>query len=413
MGERILGIKTEKNYLVWEVQGNTVHVLSTWYTGLPVQKAHVKNRLRKIEYEYPNLDDASFAQFGRFRTSTPYRAASWYPLIPGSSPIHPCGRIVDYVRKGYTVGMRIFRDDPGLAVPVRWYFPEQQNELRQAIPYEHPFGSRSWDLESEYPLKLGEVFERQWHSGREEIDVRGIGLCGSIDQWENGCSNGDAVRPLNPGTGQPCCCGPGSLAITGGAAAGGPSLQALNVLQEITGGAAAGRVPIIQEIAGGAAAGSVDYGKKEITGGAAGGGPTPFGLGKAVRVEGGAAGGGKPIFEDEPEIIETCMNCPGGASNTYALTIAGATGGAAIWNGTWLAPYDSACIWTGTGPDGIFQVKFVAITGGVAIQVILGGSAANAYQLNLIADCFGPFTLNRLGTPFSGHPATCDVETYP
>lgn len=107
--------------------------------------------------------------------------------------------------------MRFFKDDLGIETEVEWYYVP---ENRPVLPYFTPFRSGDWVLREEQPI-LGEVAgTRKYFAGNVADDLDGLGLCGSRDQWENGCSILDDIRPINPTTLQPCCCGPGSIPFT-------------------------------------------------------------------------------------------------------------------------------------------------------------------------------------------------------
>jgi hypothetical protein len=104
--------------------------------------------------------------------------------------------------------MRFFKDDLGIETAVEWYYVP---ETRPCLDYFSPFRSNDWILREDQPI-LGEVANtRSYFAGQVSDDVNGAGLCGSREQWEGGASILDPIRPLNPTTGQPCCCGPGSL----------------------------------------------------------------------------------------------------------------------------------------------------------------------------------------------------------
>ena len=234
-GTGAIGIQPEKPFLVMARELDELILLHPWLDELGTINPDKPIKSRKLEYEWPSLDGCRFSFFRKHDTGPRYRAVSWVADGIGRTPLHPCGRIVDRLRTCYQTEMRFYRHDIGVTVPVKWYFVP---EGRAAVPYEHPFVSRNWELNSDYPTILGETFERTHYSGREPVELNGVGLCGSRDAWENGAGPGETIKPMNATTGQPCCCGPGVLRVTGGAAAG-PKPPAMVVRG---GGAAGGNV---------------------------------------------------------------------------------------------------------------------------------------------------------------------------
>lgn len=104
--------------------------------------------------------------------------------------------------------MRFFPDDLSTQTPVEWYYVPDD---RPAVPYGHPFGSADWDKRGD-PRLLGEVpGTATYYAGDHAQELLGLGICGSKEQWENGPSILDDVRPINPTTGRQCCCGRGAL----------------------------------------------------------------------------------------------------------------------------------------------------------------------------------------------------------
>lgn len=220
-GTPLFGLRTETNYVCIESVPGFVTIVNDWPADLATRIVRKPVWIREKLYEYPLLDPGQFVNFTKYDTRARYRPASWYPCRPGDSVINPCGRIVDHLRVCYTVNMRTFFDDPGATIPVQWYFPDMEAfPDRGSIPYDHPFGSRNWDLEHDYETLLGERYQpRPWHSGSARAELSGLGLCGSMNQWNRGASAADAVKPINNRTGSPCCCGPGVLVLGGGPAA--------------------------------------------------------------------------------------------------------------------------------------------------------------------------------------------------
>lgn len=213
-------IKRERPYLVTESNGTEISVLLDWPSPLAGFVPYRASKCRLLEYDYFNLADGRFSGFTKYQTGAAYFPASWHPERPFSSPLNPCGRYVDMLQGDqlYRVGMRLDPSDPTATTLVRWYFPNEEPWLkkyfphhrREAIPYIHPFGSRVWMIGQDYPLLLGEVLlPRQKVRNVDPVELRGVGLCGSIGQWAAGVAPSDPVRAMNIYTENPCCCGEG------------------------------------------------------------------------------------------------------------------------------------------------------------------------------------------------------------
>lgn len=219
-GPLVIGIPREKRFLVVEADiPGTVIISYQWPEDFPSITADRDSWIRVKRFEYPGFSDVRFSTFSKYSTRSRYRPVSWQPLVPLVSALNPCGSIVDFLRQCYTCEMRINRDDAATTIPVVWYFVDDLAgaDRRRAIPYEHPFASRNWDLNQEYETVLGEVYSpRPWYNGRAPVELSGIGLCGSAAAWMNGAGSLDSIPPLNRATGQPCCCGPGAVSFTGG-----------------------------------------------------------------------------------------------------------------------------------------------------------------------------------------------------
>lgn len=329
---------------------------------------------RQLEYDYDRLGELEFTGFGTYPTGPAYFPCSWAVESPWRSPLSPCGRIVDFLRHTYTTRMAFWREDPGQTVRVRWYRPEiipgaalgqpQTVEEIPAVPWEHPFASRQWERAGDFLPALGELLAYTRNNGRPKALLRGIGLCGSRDAWENGAKIDEPLRPINVTTGQPCCCGAGALVLEGGA---GP-------------------------------------------------GPAP----QAIIVQGGGAGGGRLELVTTPEVISTCGHCPDGAYRRYRIVIAGATGLQAQWNGEWVVEFDGGvvgCDWTAAGPTEDSFITF-NIFNFPPLHVQVGAddfttASGFFYEVNLEdEDCLAtPFVLDLGTSDPVGMPLTLAV--YP
>lgn len=100
--------------------------------------------------------------------------------------------------------MKFYRDSDEL-VKVEWYFvPDDTPE----VPYAHPFGTRVWDKRNqEGEPDLGERFtNRTYRKGKKPYRFKGVGLCGTREQWERGASVNDELPEKWPDSNVPRCC---------------------------------------------------------------------------------------------------------------------------------------------------------------------------------------------------------------
>jgi len=392
----ILGVCREKGYLVADFQPGLLTIVNPWPENLKDQTFR-GNYVRRFEYDYPAFEDVEFVKFGTFRTSTRYHAASWAPDNPTASPINPCGRIVDYLRVCDRVRMRLFFDTAA-EIPVTWYFvndpprgpfeplanpPQTRPNIpgpvaRHAIPFEHPFGSRHWDLANGLPqLLIGELYQpRTWYSGRPPVELDGGFACGDLGQWGVGASGGDPVKPVNAFTLNPCCCGPGVRLGEGGGVGGG--LAVLN--PRIGGGVGGGRAVL------------------------------------NPRIGGGTSGGGYEIL--------TCPVWGNLIPDQYRVTIAGATDSREPYNGQWVLDYQgpeppNQCFWLGETVDGdpisLIWVPKPPNSFSARVTVVHdGGASASFYHLeNKPESAFGAWTFDYLVTQSGPMPASVLVESLP
>lgn len=226
----VIGLSMRRPYLVYSYEPGVISIVRTWPEGLADQT--FVGKVRTLEYEYAQLEDPRLFNYSTYKTSSAYRPASWEPWGNRATDFHPCGRVVDYLRTGYRAKMRLYRDSPDVLTPVRWYFPDQvklpdvggaliDSPPVFAVPYEHPFASGNWWRSQGYPGPLGEVRSTTWERGQPREVLSAWGLAGTRDQWENGLTSTPVNLPFNRATNKPCSCGPGVLAVSGGAAVGG------------------------------------------------------------------------------------------------------------------------------------------------------------------------------------------------
>jgi len=125
--------------------------------------------------------------------------------------------VVDVLRQCYTADVRFFNDSEELRKIV-WYFVPDD---RQAMPWEHAFGSRIYDREEELEPAIGERFEPvPWRGGQAPCPETGGGLCGTEAQWQFGASVDDPLPEVHPGTNVGKCCEISLLCCDGGLAIG-------------------------------------------------------------------------------------------------------------------------------------------------------------------------------------------------
>lgn len=357
-----------RGYLVMASEPGRIAVYHPW-GNVPDEVGRGRVWIRQLEYQFTPLGDLEFTGFGSRQTGPAYHPLSWTVARPWLVPISPCGRIVDFSRTSYTVDMAFFRGDPQAKTAVVWYRPQippgalpgqpQTVEEIPAVPYAHPFGSRHWERAGDFLPALGEVKDYVRNNGRAPVELRGIGLCGSRDAWENGVSLQEPYRPINVTTGQPCCCGPGILPVEGE-------------------GAGEGEVDMIwNSEAGGAGEGGVE----------------------------------------QLETVSGCTSAFAAVSKWYRVTVAGATGAKAHFNGVWTMAYLTGCAW-GNDPNADSDHSdyniFMAIydNGGPELQVLVGLTGTDAeYYLNPITDPLGVMVATKTvgGSDF---PATVTAEAF-
>jgi hypothetical protein len=122
------------------------------------------------------------------------------------------------MRSGARGKIHPFKDDPSVALPVRFYRVPRDTPILE-IPTTFLFDQ--WDKEGELEAFPGFEFAYQWDRGLDTRKAPGAGYCGTLDQWLNGPSTTDNLPPINPATGLPVCCGPAPLETFGGQAEGG------------------------------------------------------------------------------------------------------------------------------------------------------------------------------------------------
>lgn len=90
------------------------------------------------------------------------------------------------------------------------------------MPYESMFRSRIYEREDFLEPSIGERYEpTPWYGGSPPCPEPTKGLCGTPEQWLNGCSIDDAHPEPWPNTTIPKCCPKPLLGACGGIAIGG------------------------------------------------------------------------------------------------------------------------------------------------------------------------------------------------
>lgn len=109
--------------------------------------------------------------------------------------------------------------DSSDTVNVDWYFVDGTTE---GMPWASAFTSAIYDRKEDVPPTIGEQFEPvPWLGGRPPYPTAVGGLCGTMEQWQNGCSISDPLPDLYPNTLVPVCCSPPPEKPQGGQAVGG------------------------------------------------------------------------------------------------------------------------------------------------------------------------------------------------
>lgn len=115
--------------------------------------------------------------------------------------------------------MAFYRDEPTLLTRVVWYFVPKTNTN---LALDNHFYSRIWEREEDIPDPVGEQFRpHPWRGGLPPHAVSTGGLCGTPDQWRDGCLVSDPLPALWPGTLIPVCCQPPPPVLMGGVGIGG------------------------------------------------------------------------------------------------------------------------------------------------------------------------------------------------
>jgi hypothetical protein len=127
---------------------------------------------------------------------------------------------VDFLRTGYSVGMRFFNDAPDDVRRVDWYKADPKAKM---MPFATSFASLNYDVKDEpYQPAIGEEYGgRKWRNYSPPYPCPKCGLCGTEEQWQRGASIDDPEPETWPNSPVPkCCCPPPPIGL-GGIAYGG------------------------------------------------------------------------------------------------------------------------------------------------------------------------------------------------
>lgn len=113
--------------------------------------------------------------------------------------------------------MRFYSDDD-FTVPVEWYFVPDD---RPYLTFSHAFMSRLYERDEFEQEHLGERYApHPWRGGTVPSIVPTGGLCGTVDQWQNGTKFGTPLPDVYPGTTVSKCCKQPAQRPVGGFAMG-------------------------------------------------------------------------------------------------------------------------------------------------------------------------------------------------
>lgn len=122
------------------------------------------------------------------------------------------------LRSCYRARVRFFRDDEAER-DVFWYFVADDRKL---IPYASMFMSRIYERDDFMEPPIGERYDPvPWYGGSPPCPEPTQGLCGTREQWGDGCSIDDHIPEAWPGTSVPKCCPKPLVGSCGGIGIGG------------------------------------------------------------------------------------------------------------------------------------------------------------------------------------------------
>jgi hypothetical protein len=200
-------------------------------------------------------------------------------------PFDPNGMVMDLLRSCYRRPIRYVAGDVSITSPATWFFAK---ETALPFPGPHSFGSQNWDSDHPFDPAIGEKGSSKgtYYNGRPLNRSDGRNFAGPKGFFLAGC---DTPANLPRGT---------------------------------------DATPLIC--------------LERPLGKMAGGFGVPVALGSGGKRVAGTSTTSTPL----PPPGTPCTNCPPLYTPSYVpLTIAGATGPQAVFNGTWNVPQISPCTW--------------------------------------------------------------------
>jgi hypothetical protein len=123
------------------------------------------------------------------------------------------------MRSAYRAPMRFYRDSD-TTINVDWSFVPATNG---PMPWSSAFTSAIYDRKEDPPSQIGEQYSPvPWRGGRPPYALpAGSGICGTREQWQQGCSITDPIPTNYANTSVPICCSPPPIYPQGGISIGG------------------------------------------------------------------------------------------------------------------------------------------------------------------------------------------------
>lgn len=147
------------------------------------------------------------------------------------------------LRSCYSARVRFYSDQPARVHRIQWYWAEK---TAKDMPFSTAFGTEIYDGKEFPPGQVGETHApHTWTGGQPPYQVSSVGLCGTQEQWQTGCTAADPVPAMWPGTAIPRCCGRPPERGVGGVAYGG---QVLIPIVALGGEGNAGQVAVLNPV---------------------------------------------------------------------------------------------------------------------------------------------------------------------